>query len=731
MQMFLRSFLLVVCLFASGCSTNVHTHITEDTGAEFKWDYASPEEVGVSSESINMLVADLFKRGTKKLLIIKDDKIIVERFASGWHDSLKTHYSASLAKALVGGISLSAAMDDGLIHPDAPAFHFIPQWSHAHQKSKITIRHLATHTSGLEDAEASPEEKVLMEKKKLDRHMDLPGWKGQFWRQQPDPFTVARDSAEVRSRPGMEFQYSNPGIGMLTYAVTTSLKNTPYRDIRTYLHERIYDPIGIAKSEYAIGYGETFNVDSLRLVASWGGGNFTADAIARLGRLMLRQGNWQGTQVLDSSVVRQSVAYAGTALPSRQRINNADRSLRLEENPAPASTLGWYSNFDGNWEFVPRDAFCGAGAGNQILVVIPSLNLIVVRMGGNLFDESKHETFWGSTEKYLLNPLMDAITEPPYPKSDLRAEFAPASEVIRMAQGGDSWPMTWGDNDTLYTAYGDGWGFDPKTKEKLSLGLAKISGYPPAIKGENIRSQSGERVGEGPHGQKASGILMVDGVLYMWVRNMNNSQLARSSDHGETWTWADWKFEQSFGCPNFINYGKDYADAPDEFVYAYSLDERSAYDLSDRIVLARVAKNRIMDWRAYEFFAGTDSKEIPQWSEDIRKRKPVFSNPAKCYRTAMTYCPELKRYLWCQTIPRATKEVALGPRFSGGLGIFESPYPWGPWKTVFYTRQWDMGPSESGSIPGKWMGEDGKTFYYVFSGDDSFSVRKLVLEFNK
>jgi hypothetical protein len=109
----------------------------------------------------------------------------------------------------------------------------------------------------------------------------------------------------------------------------------------------------------------------------------------------------------------------------------------------------------------------------------------------------------------------------------------------------------------------------------------------------------------------------------------------------------------------------------------------------------------------------------------------VFSNPAKCYRTAMTYCPELKRYLWCQTIPRATKEVALGPRFSGGLGIFESPYPWGPWKTVFYTRQWDMGPSESGSIPGKWMGEDGKTFYYVFSGDDSFSVRKLVLEFNK
>jgi hypothetical protein len=41
------------------------------------------------------------------------------------------------------------------------------------------------------------------------------------------------------------------------------------------------------------------------------------------------------------------------------------------------------------------------------------------------------------------------------------------------------------------------------------------------------------------------------------------------------------------------------------------------------------------------------------------------------------------------------------------------------------------GPRRVGSIPGKWMGEDGKTFYYIFSGDDSFSVRKLVLEFDK
>ena len=37
-------------------------------------------------------------------------------------------------------------------------------------------------------------------------------------------------------------------------------------------------------------------------------------------------------------------------------------------------------------------------------------------------------------------------------------------------------------------------------------------------------------------------MLMVDGVLYMLVRNTGNSQIAWSGDHGKSWTWCDWKF---------------------------------------------------------------------------------------------------------------------------------------------------------------------------------------------
>ena len=90
-------------------------------------------------------------------------------------------------------------------------------------------------------------------------------------------------------------------------------------------------------------------------------------------------------------------------------------------------------------------------------------------------------------------------------------------------------------------------------------------------------------------------MLMVDGVLYLWARNAGNAQLAWSDDHGQTWTWADWKFTTGFGCPTFLNFGRNYAGARDEYVYVYSHDSDSAYQPADRMVLARVPKDRIRD----------------------------------------------------------------------------------------------------------------------------------------
>ncbi|NQT00806.1 MAG: serine hydrolase, partial [Planctomycetes bacterium] len=646
----------------------------------------------------------LAAKGTKTLLVIKNDKIVYEWYASGWRP-VQRHYTASLAKALVGGVSLMFALNDGRLSIDEPACKYIPEWRGNPKKSKITIRHLATHSSGIEDAE---QDEIP--------HFELPGWKGGFWKKDPDPFTLSRDKAPIIFPPGTKFAYSNPGMAMLSYVVTTSLQGTEHTDVRTLLRERIMRPIGVKDDEWSIGYGQTYKVNGLNLIANWGGGSYTARAVARVGRLMLRKGNWQGRQLIDSKCVEEVVKYAGTPLPDRPA-----------GEPNPGSGLGWWTNFDGVWAKVPRDAFGGAGAGNQVLLVVPSLDLIIVRNGSNLYNPSKGEGFWGGLEKYLFNPLMEAIIKPPYSRSGLitKVNFEPASSIVRKAKGSDNWPITWADDDNQYTAYGDGWGFEPKTKKKLSLGIAKITGSPPDFRGVNIRTDTGERIGQGAEGAKASGIICVDGVLYMLVRNTGNSQVAWSEDHGKSWKWCGWKFTTSFGAPTFLNYGRNYAGARDNFVYLYSHDSNSAYEPADRMVMARVPKEAIRKRNTYEFFNGFDDWRQPMWTSDIREMKAVFINPGRCYRSGISYNAGLKRYLWCQTIYGKDDM-----RFKGGLGIFDAPEPWGPWTTVYYNQQWDVGPGETSCLPARWMSKDGRSCYLLFSGDDCFSVRKAAFHIN-
>ena len=336
---------------------------------------------------------------------------------------------------------------------------------------------------------------------------------------------------------------------------------------------------------------------------------------------------------------------------------------------------------------------------------------------------------------------------PPYEPSPVieSIEWAPPATIIRQAPGGDNWPMTWADDDALYTAYGDGYGFEPLIKTKLSLGLAQITGTPPDFVAVNLRSPTAEQVGQGAEGKKASGMLMVDGVLYMWVRNAGNSQLAWSRDHGRTWQWSDWKFRTSFAAPTFLNFGKNYAGARDDYVYIYSFDSDSAYEPADRMVLARVPRARIRHRDAYEFFAGWtgetrtgearegevregEAPAEPRWTSDITRRAAVFENPGRCYRSGVTYNAPLQRYLWVQVRPGADRSREEDPRFQGGIAVYDAPQPWGPWTTVFYTKRWDVGPGETASFPTKWISDDGRTVHLVFSGDDHFSVRRGTLK---
>jgi hypothetical protein len=292
--------------------------------------------------------------------------------------------------------------------------------------------------------------------------------------------------------------------------------------------------------------------------------------------------------------------------------------------------------------------------------------------------------------------------------------------MVCRANGSDNWPVTWARDGSLFAAYGDGWGFEPRADRKLSLGFARIEGGPEGFVGVNVRSPTGERVGDGSAGAKTSGLLSVDGVLYMWVRNLENAQLAWSPDDGRTWEWG-FRFQESFGSPTFLNFGSDYAGSRDDFVYVYSQDGPSAYEPDDRVVVARVPKQRIRERDAYEFFSGNDVSGRPRWSGEVRERAGTFEYRGSCRRSEVIFAPGLGRYL-----------MALGFDSEGGWGVFEAPEPWGPWRTVYFTRRWDLGDTHSYRLPTRWIGDRGRSLYVVVSGRnsedmfvDAFCVRGL------
>ncbi len=163
---------------------------------------------------------------------------------------------------------------------------------------------------------------------------------------------------------------------------------------------RILDPIGVDERDWSISYGQSFNVDGMKLYLVDGGSRYTARAVAKVGQLMLNKGVWERKQLIEPVWVEKALSSVGGGLVIEMPLGH------------PEPGLFWWVNSNGALASLPYDAFIAAGGGHQILLVVPSLDLVLVRFGRSLGSgqlPGLGGAFWRNLENYLFRALMDIL----------------------------------------------------------------------------------------------------------------------------------------------------------------------------------------------------------------------------------------------------------------------------------------------------------------------------------
>ncbi len=366
------------------------------------------------------------------------------RVVSSWGDTKKKFDLKSTSKS-IGVTALGLAIDDGTLRLDDLASNVHPSFAIPPESNrqtgwidKITLRHLATQTAGF----------------------DKPGGY--------TPLLFA---------PGTRWHYSDGGPNWLAECVTLAMK----RDIESLLFDRIFTPIGITKNDlhWRKNQYRDATIDQYVRCEFGSGVHANVDAMARIGLLYLNGGSWRDRSLLSRSFV-DAVRRPDPGLANLQEWDDG------HGDAARHYGLLWWNNADRTLTDVPEDAYWSWGLYDSLIVVIPSLDIVVARAGASWKRRPTEKHY--DVLRPFLGPIARSVDPPPesddsardlsaapYPPSKVArgVHWDPPQSIRRAATGSDNWPITWMDDDSLFTAYGDGWGFTPKVKQKLSLGFAR------------------------------------------------------------------------------------------------------------------------------------------------------------------------------------------------------------------------------------------------------------------
>ena len=229
------------------------------------------------------------------------------------------------------------------------------------RKRHVTIRHLLTMTAGLEWHEDLPYNDPKNSCTQMEASFD--------WVK----FVIDQPMSED---PGTRFNYNSGASQLLSHIFRAATG----QDIEEYAAQYLFTPLGI--EQYFWKRTPTGLADTE------GGLYLRAHDLARIAYLFLKNGVWEGKQIITADWVKESVAPAVTV--SKDGVKYG---------------LKWWLHPYGRND--SRLAWAGGGFGGQLPIIIPEYDLIIVATGWNILADQKK-----LSHRIVIDRVLGAVINP-------------------------------------------------------------------------------------------------------------------------------------------------------------------------------------------------------------------------------------------------------------------------------------------------------------------------------
>jgi CubicO group peptidase (beta-lactamase class C family) len=307
------------------------------------WETKSPESLGWNTANIALLDAYLIEKNSKSFIVLHNGKIVLEKYYNG-HTATTPWYWASAGKTLTATVTGIAAQEGFLNINNKVSDYIGTGWTSAPiaKENLITCKNLLSMNSGLND--------------------DLGD-------------AVTPNNLQYVADAGTRWAYHNVYVKLQDVVATATNQTWD-----NYFNNKLRNPIGMTGA---------WVTDPTALSVYWS----NSRSMARFGLLALANGNWNGTQIINSS-------YLNAATTTSQTINlaygylwwlNGKSSFHL-----PQSQLQFNGSIIAT---APSDMYCALGKNDQKIYVVPSRKLVIIRMGdaadsSNLALSNFDEVLW-------------------------------------------------------------------------------------------------------------------------------------------------------------------------------------------------------------------------------------------------------------------------------------------------------------------------------------------------